>query len=306
MDPMTIWMSRLVGGSIQTKITLRSGELGHSRCGLRSEVSVTPGPPWNSQFAPENGQRAPQGKPWPSNHWNFQGETHSLASFQGAPAKWWQRKTILSYWVLVTFQGRTVKLWTGGYILFPCFERSDWQVCNDRLNWLFSDEMGSSLFVFYRQIFCSFWGKVPYQALVVSIAGFTGSMLAKFKHITVNGTRIDASHSIQYDIRCSCKSCCWCLQFTITARGSDPIWRILFEQTGWILPRYGSQDYESIRHPNIQGSHPPWSGKANPLNPYDVDASEIPNKHLRCINLVDNGINYQPQLVPGFFHQQYL
>ena len=165
--------------------------------------------------------------------------------------------------------------------------------------------MGSSLFGFYRQIFCSFWGKVPYQALVVSIAGFTGSMLAKFKHITLNGTRIDASHSIQYDTRCSCKSCCWCLQFTIdtiAARGSDPIWRI-FEQTGWILPTYGSQDYESIRHPNIQGGHPPWSGKANPLNPYDVDGWEIPNKHLRCIKpLVNNGINYQPQLVPDFWN----
>ena len=27
--------------------------------------------------------------------------------------------------------------------------------------------------------------------------------------------------------------------------------------------------------------------------------------HLECINLLKNGINYQPQLVQDFFHQQY-
>ena len=28
-------------------------------------------------------------------------------------------------------------------------------------------------------------------------------------------------------------------------------------------------------------------------------------QHLGCINLVNNGINYQPQLVQDLFHQQY-
>ena len=53
MDPMTIWMSRLVGGSIEQN-RLRSGELGHSRCGLRSEVSVTPGAPWEMDLKTDN------------------------------------------------------------------------------------------------------------------------------------------------------------------------------------------------------------------------------------------------------------
>ena len=36
-----------------------------------------------------------------------------------------------------------------------------------------------------------------------------------------------------------------------------------------------------------------------------VDGSEIPNNHLGCFwNLVKNGINYQPQLVEDFLHQQ--
>ena len=39
--------------------------------------------------------------------------------FNIAPENWWPRKTIrLSYWVSVTFQGRTVKL-RGGYLKHP-------------------------------------------------------------------------------------------------------------------------------------------------------------------------------------------
>ena len=39
--------------------------------------------------------------------------------------------------------------------------------------------------------------------------------------------------------------------------------------------------------------------------PPTVDGSEIPNNHLGCIkNPVNNGINYQPQLVQDFSHQQ--
>ena len=34
------------------------------------------------------------------------------------PEKWWERKTILSYWVLVTFQGRAVKLREGSWFLW--------------------------------------------------------------------------------------------------------------------------------------------------------------------------------------------
>ena len=38
-----------------------------------------------------------------------------------------------------------------------------------------------------------------------------------------------------------------------------------------------------------------------------VDGSEIPNNHLGCIKpcTVNNGINYRPQLVQDFLHQQY-
>ena len=36
-----------------------------------------------------------------------------------------------------------------------------------------------------------------------------------------------------------------------------------------------------------------------------VDGTEIPNNHLRCINPVNTGINYQPQLViAGFLNHQ--
>ena len=38
-----------------------------------------------------------------------------------------------------------------------------------------------------------------------------------------------------------------------------------------------------------------------------VDGSEIPNNHLGwCWNPVNSGMNYQPQLVQDFFHQQYV
>ena len=45
-------------------------------------------------------------------------------------------------------------------------------------------------------------------------------------------------------------------------------------------------------------------GGVHRTNP-SVDGSEIPNNHLGwCKNLVNNGINYLPQLVQDFFHQQ--
>ena len=45
------------------------------------------------------------------------------------PEKWWERKTILSYWVSVTFQGRTVKLQEG----FVCYLVS-WKIATIRIS----------------------------------------------------------------------------------------------------------------------------------------------------------------------------
>ena len=59
--------------------------------------------------------------------------------------------------------------------------------------------------------------------------------------------------------------------------------------------------WPTIREIEMSGT---VDGKATSKN--TVDASEIPNKHLRCQESY-NGINYQPQLViAGFLkHQQY-